>query len=156
MDGAGIEQAYEPFLAVVQAGGFREPTSDEGWSADMVVAHVTRNNDHWSRAAREVVAGGRVGYDNETDVDAEVLRRHLADLGGPEAVQADLRRSVRELAAAYDQLGDLRDTVIPVRIVSDGRTVADGARPVGDMLVGNATYHLQMHLEQMLALLPGD
>ena len=69
---------------------------------------------------------------------------------------ADLKRSISEVAAAYDALGDLRDTVIPVRIVSGGELVADGPRAIGDMLVGNATYHLQMHLEQLLALRPGD
>ena len=49
----------------------------------MVVAHVTLNNDHWTRAAREVVAGGRSAYDNEAVVDADALRRHLTRPGRP-------------------------------------------------------------------------
>jgi hypothetical protein len=62
MDGAEIEQAYEPFVVAVTAGGFRPPGPDEGWTADMVAAHVALNNDHWSRAARDVLAGGPSAY----------------------------------------------------------------------------------------------
>jgi hypothetical protein len=77
-------------------------------------------------------------------------------MGGTADLVADLRRSIGELAAVYDELGDLRDTVIPVRIVSDGVVVRDKPAAVGDMIVGNATYHLQMHHEQLLALRAGD
>jgi hypothetical protein len=41
---------------------------------------------------------------------------------------------------------------IPVRIWSDDEIVVDEPRPIGRMIVGNATYHLQMHYEQMVAL----
>jgi hypothetical protein len=152
MDAAEIEQAFEPFVEAVRTGGFRAPTSAEGWTADLVAAHVTLNNDHWTRAARDVIAGTPSAYDNETAVDAEALGRHVAAMGEQERMVADLRRSVVELAAAYDDLGDLRATVIPVRIVSDGAVVRDSPAAVGDMIVGNATYHLRMHTEQLLAL----
>ena len=52
MDAAGIEQAYEPFLEAYQAGGFRPAPPGDGWSAEMVVAHVTLTNDDWTRVAR--------------------------------------------------------------------------------------------------------
>jgi hypothetical protein len=156
MDAAEIERAYDPFVAAVAGGGGRPPAPAHGGGAPMVAAHVALNNDHWTRAARDVLAGGPSAYDNEAAVDADVLRRHLDGVGGTEALLADLRRSVGDLAAVYDELGDLRGTVIPVRIVSDGVVVRDQPAAVGDMIVGNATYHLQMHYEQLLALRPGD
>jgi len=156
MDAAAIEQAYDPFIEAVMTGHFRSPEAGEDWSAWMVVAHVTLNNDHWTRAARDVLAGGPSEYDNAAAVDGDVLRRHLAEMDGMAALVADLRRSVGELAAVYDELGDQRETVIPVRIVSDGVVVRDKPAAVGDMIVGNATYHLRMHHEQLLALRAGD
>ena len=152
MDSAEIEQAYAPFIEAVQAGGFRTPGPDEGWTAELIVAHVTLNNDHWTRAAQDVVDGAPSAYDNETAVDARVLQDHVDTMGAAGALVQDLRRSVRDLVDVYDALGPLRSTVIPVRIVSDGEVVRDKPAAVGDMIVGNASYHQQMHFEQLLAL----
>ena len=152
MDAREIEQAYEPFVAAVRAGGFRAPTVEEGWTADMVVAHVTLNNDHWSRAARELLSAGASSYDNETAVADELLQAHVDALGDRDALVADLERSIRELGAANDALGELGALEIPVRIVHDGGVMRDAPAPLGSMIEGNATYHLQMHFEQLLAL----
>ncbi len=152
MDAQAIEQAYEPFVSAVRGGGFRAPGPDEGWSAAMIAAHVTLNNDHWTRAARRLLAEGSAAYDNETAVAAEILLDHVAAVGEGAGLVADLERSVRDLAVAYDELGATGEQEIPVRIVHEGRIVTDGPAPLADMIVGNATYHLQMHYEQLLAL----
>ena len=108
-------------------GGRRLPRAgpDEGWSADMVVAHVTLNNDHWTRAAREVVAGGGRRTTTRRSSTRTPCSRHLDGLGDQAARGRGPERSIREVAAAYDALGDL-GTRIPVRIVSGGELVADG------------------------------
>ena len=103
-----------------------------------------------------MIAGGATAYDNETAVDTRVLAAHVAAMGSPERMVGELRRSVGDLAPAFEELGDRRGTVIPVRIVSDGDVVRDKPAPVGDMIVGNATYHQQMHYEQLVALREGD
>lgn len=155
MDAGDIEQAYAPFVAAVRAGGFRDPTPDEGWSAPMITAHVTLNNDHWTRAARDLIAGEPTAYDNETAVDDDVLRAHVR-MADPDGLLADLQRSVRDLAAAFDDLGANGAREIPVRITHAGQVIVDRPAPLGDMIEGNATYHLRMHLEQLLALGPGS
>ena len=155
MDSRAIEQAYEPFVSAVRTGGFRSPTPDEGWTAAMIAAHVTLNNDHWTRAARRLLAEGSATYDNETAVADEILLDHVAAVGEGAGLVADLERSVRDLAAAYDELGPTGAQEIPVRIVHEGRIVTDRPAPLADMIVGNATYHLQMHYEQLLALRQG-
>ncbi len=152
MDSQAIEQAYEPFVAAVRGGGFRSPGPDEGWSAAMIAAHVTLNNDHWTRAARRLLAEGSAAYDNETAVADEILLDHVAAVGDEDRLVAELERSVRDLAAAYDDLGPTGALEIPVRVVHEGRIVTDQPAPLADMIVGNATYHLQMHYEQLLAL----
>jgi hypothetical protein len=156
MDAAAIEQAYDPFVEALEAGGFRSPAPGEGWTAEMVVAHVTLNNDHWTRAARDVIANGASMYDNEAAVDDRVPLEHVAAMGANDALVADLERSVHDLAFAYVQLGPLRTSVIPVRIVSDGAVVRDKPAAIGDMIEGNVTYHQEMHYEQLLALRVGD
>jgi hypothetical protein len=155
MDAQGIRQAYGPFVAAVRDGEFRAPRPDEGWTADMVAAHVAITNDHWTQAARELLAAGVSAYDNEAAVDEWVLLRHLRAVGGLDGLVTDLERSVRDLAEAFDALGAAACTEIPVRIVDDGDVIMDRPGPLADMIEGNATYHLQMHYEQLLALRTG-
>ena len=76
MDHASIEDAYEPFVAALRRGGFKAPA--DGWPAELVAAHVARNNDLVSDVAEQLVIGLRPSYDNRSAVDESELQA-LAD-----------------------------------------------------------------------------
>jgi len=61
----------------------------------MIAAHVTLNNDHWTRAARRLLAEGSAAYDNETAVADEILLDHVEAVGDEDRLVAELERSVR-------------------------------------------------------------
>lgn len=147
-----IVRAHEPFVAALVEGGFAR-TTDDGWTAEMVAAHVARNNECFTSAARAALTGSAPAYDNEVAVDAAELRAHVERVGDLSALAGWVRRSAEELGALYAALTEQqRSAALPVRIRHDGAVIVDEPRPLGVMIEGNATYHLQMHLGQLLAL----
>lgn len=144
---------YETFAAALRAGGFVAPADPDSWSAELVAAHVILNNDFWTRTARLVAAGEQPTYDNEPAVDAAELSRAVVEIGALEELAAEVERSAADLAAAYAALSDQdAERTVLVRIHHDGDLVVDEPRPIAAMLLGNATAHQQMHLDQLLAL----
>ena len=146
--------AYETFAAALRAGGFTAPADPDSWSAEQVAAHVIMNNDSWTATAREVVAGGTPTYDNEPAVDQAELSQAVMRIGTSLDQLADeVERSARDLAAAHDALSaEQAERPVMVTIHHDGDVIVHEPRPIAQMLVGNATYHQQMHLDQLLAL----
>ncbi|HKR71304.1 MAG TPA: hypothetical protein VJT16_20905, partial [Streptosporangiaceae bacterium] len=74
------------------------------------------------------------------------------DLSGlADAVEASATR----LAVAYDQLSaDERDRPVPTRIWHEGQIVRDSPMSIAELILGNGEFHLDMHMEQLSALLP--
>ena len=148
-----LERAYVTIVRELRDGDFDRPA--QGWSAEHIAAHVALNNDFLTAAARDVLAGGSARYNNETAVDIDQLGAYaskfpvLGDLGD------DVARSATDLAAAF---GDLvvadPDAELDVVIHHDGRIVRDGRASLIELIEGNATYHLSMHLDQLLSLRP--
>jgi hypothetical protein len=63
--------------------------------------------------------------------------------------------SAARLARSYESLSDVhRAREIPVVIWDNGSIAREGPMPIGDLIVGNATFHLDMHHEQLRALAP--
>lgn len=152
MDAAQIEQAYEPFAQALEGGGFRQPTPDEGWSAEMIGAHVALNNDSLTMAARDLLETGTATYDNERVVDDRVLLDRVATVGAWAELATDVRRSVRDMAVAYVDLADAGSRAVPVTIHHAGQIVREGPAPLAELIERNVSYHLAMHLEQLLVL----
>lgn len=50
-----IEAAFRPFVAELRQENFGKPI--DGWSAELVAAHVARNNDLIAEAAEKIAAG---------------------------------------------------------------------------------------------------
>ncbi|HLI57802.1 MAG TPA: maleylpyruvate isomerase N-terminal domain-containing protein [Actinomycetota bacterium] len=151
MDAAAIEAAYQPFVAALRSGGFGPPT--EGWSAEEVAAHVALNNDLISAAAEALMAGEPLNYDNIEVVDEAVLDSYVAEVGGLDGLADAVAASAARLAsaaAALDEAGEAYP--LPVLIIHEGRFVREGPEPLGGFIEGNVTFHLQMHLAQLLAL----
>ena len=148
-----IESAYITFVRELRDGDFDPP--GDGWSAEHIAAHVALNNDIFAAAVRDVLAGGPAGYDNRSAVDIDLLTAYaskFADLGD---LADDVARSATDLSVAYAELVTAEaDTEIPIVIHHDGHIVRDGPGPLAELIEGNATYHLSMHLDQLLALRP--
>jgi uncharacterized protein YciI len=152
MDSVNIEAAYAPFVAALLAGGFEAPPEGE-WSAEKVAAHVVRNNDLIADAAEKIAAGTPVSYDNATSLDEEALDQLIDLAGGLVGLARELERSAMRLSRSYVALGDANvHTELPVVIADHGQTVRDGPMSIGDLIEGNASFHLEMHYEQLRAL----
>jgi uncharacterized protein len=149
-----IEAAYAPFVAALLSGGFEAPPEGE-WPAEMVAAHVVRNNDLIADAAEKMAAGTVVAYDNAGSVDEESLRRLVEIAGGLVGLAREVERSAVRLNRAYLALGDAKvDTELDVLIIDRGATVRDGPMSIASLIEGNAGFHLDMHYEQLRALQP--
>jgi uncharacterized protein len=147
-----VTASYAPFVASLLAGGFSDPA--DGWPAELVAAHVARNNDLIAAAAEQVAEGIVVPYDNASTIDDVELAAYATSVGGLAGLAEEVERSAARLAAARDALGSLADTPVPVVIRDGGTVVQDGPIPIGDFIEGNVTFHLRLHYEQIKALEP--
>jgi len=154
MASLNIEAAYAPFVAALLAGGFEAPPEGE-WSAEMVAAHVVRNNDLIADAAEKIATGTAVAYDNAGSIDEAALSRLIEVAGGLVGLARELERSAVRLNRSYLALGDAKvGTELPVVIADQGVTVRDSPMSIGGLIEGNASFHLDMHYEQLRALQP--
>jgi uncharacterized protein len=142
---------YAPFRASLLAGGFDPPPAGE-WPAELVAAHVARNNDLIAATAEAVAAGEPVSYDNQISVDEEALTAYVEEVGGLTGLATEIERSATRQAAAYDSLGALSDSPMHVTIRDGGEIVHDGPIPIGAFIEGNAGFHLAAHHQQLDAL----
>ena len=130
-------------------------TPVKGWNAGQVCAHVLMNNGLFIEAARCVLAGGPHVYDNETSVD-DVATAALAAGAGSVAVLADW---LRQSTTAYVDLlttlpPEVLDATVTTTIRSNGDYVVDAEpRRLGDLMVGQLTFHAAMHAQQLQELL---
>jgi hypothetical protein len=153
MDGAEIQGAYRIFVDTLRAGGFSQP--DTGWDASLIAAHVAANNDSIASVAEEIAAGRRPSYDNAELIDDERLREIASAAGSLEGLAGQIDTSAARLAHAWELLGpELGQIEVPAKIADGGQVVRDGPIPIRAFIEGNATFHLQLHLDQLRALLP--
>jgi uncharacterized protein len=148
-----LAAAYAPFRATLLAGGFDTPRPGE-WSAELIAAHIARNNDLIAAAAEAVVAGETVSYDNASSVDEAELTRYVEEVGGLTGIIWEVERSAARQAEAYAALAQLAEVAVPVRIHDGGEIARDGPIPIGAFIEGNASFHLAAHHEQLSALRP--
>jgi hypothetical protein len=146
-----LEVAYAPFRASLLARGFGEPDAGS-WGAELVAAHVARNNDLIADAAEAVLTSGDVVYDNAPAIDETELRRYVEQAGGLEGLAMEVGRTSARLRRVYEELESRRDTAIEVRIQDGGAIVYEGPMPIGEFIELNASRHLSAHYDQLNAL----
>jgi len=146
-----FDAVYAPFVAALLAGGFGPPADGE-WPAELVAAHIARNNDMIAAAAEQVAAGHEVSYDNESGVDDAELAAYAQNAGGLPGLASEVARSARRLEQAAIALGDRAGTPVQVIIRDHGQIVRDGPMTIGAFIDGNASFHLELHLAQLKAL----
>jgi uncharacterized protein len=152
MPSESLEAAYAPFTASLLAGGFGPPADGE-WPAELIAAHIARNNDLIAEAAEKVAAGDEpVSYDNFAGVDDGELASYADEVGGLTGLAREVDRSAARLARAGEALGDRAGTEVHVVIRDHGKVVRDGPVPIGMFIEGNASFHLDMHAEQLRSL----
>jgi uncharacterized protein YciI len=151
MSSESLQAAYAPFVASLLAGGFGPPPAGE-WPADLVAAHVARNNDLIAEAAEKVAAGEAAAYDNAVGVDEAELAVYSASVGGLTGLAREVERSAARLERARDRLGDLAGAEVHVVIRDNGKIVRDGPIPIGAFIDGNASFHLDAHADQLKSL----
>jgi len=153
MDAAEIQGAYRVFVGTLRGGGFSQP--DTGWDASLIAAHVAANNDAIASVAEEIAAAGHPSYDNAGAIDDERLREIASAAGSLDGLAGLIETSAARLARAWELLGsELGQIEVPVKIADGGQVVRDGPVPIRAFIEGNATFHLQLHLDQLRALLP--
>jgi uncharacterized protein YciI len=152
MSSGSLDAAYAPFVASLLAGGFGRPA--DGWPAELIAAHVARNNDLIAETAEQVAAGRDVSYDNAATVDEAELASYAVNAGGLAGLAHEVERSAARLAAAGVALGDRAGTVVHVLIRDGGEIVQDGPIPIGAFVEGNATFHLNLHFDHLKSLEP--
>ena len=148
-----LENAFVPIVRELRDGDFERP--EQGWGAEHIAAHLAVNNDCLTDAARDLLARRAASYDNESAVDMDELTAYASKFASLGDLADDVARSATELAIAF---GDLKsqdaDTKIATVIHHEGRIIRDGPGSLVELIEGNATYHLSMHLDQLLTLRP--
>ena len=149
MDTASLESAYERILDLAASCQFADPA--DGWSAEMVLAHLTVNDDALIGAMRDVLANKPTHYyDNHDATDDERLHGVATSL--PELIDK-LRTSSRQVCDLAQQLGPLEDTPVNVTIKDGPATVVDGQMmPIGSLIEVHRDTHLPGHLSQLEGL----
>jgi hypothetical protein len=153
MDGAGVQGAYRIFADTLRAGGFSQP--DTGWDASLIAAHAAANNDSIASVAEQIAAARHPSYDNAEVIDDDRLREIASAAGSLDGLAGLIVTSAARLARAWELLGpELGQIEVPVKIADGGQVVRDGPIPIRSFIEGNATFQLQLHLDQLRALLP--
>jgi uncharacterized protein len=146
-----FDAVYAPFVASLLAGGFGPPPEGE-WPAELVAAHIARNNDMIAEVAEQVAARQEVRYDNAAGVDEAELAGYAASVGGLPGLAREVERSAIRLEKARDALGDLAATPVHVIIRDHSEIVRDGPLTIGAFIEGNASFHLDLHHDQLKSL----
>ena len=146
-----LDAVYAPFVASLRAGGFGPPPAGE-WPAELVAAHVARNNDLIAEVAEQIATGQEVSYDNSAAVDDAELAGYAASVGGLPGLAREVERSALRLEQARDSLGDRAETPAHVVIRDHGEIVRDGPLTIGALIDGNASFHLDLHHDQLKSL----
>jgi hypothetical protein len=126
-----------------------------GWTAGQVCAHLILNNGLFVEVARALQRGEPTVYDNERAVEDATTASLAAAAGSVEQIAEWLRQSANGYAGFISGLsGRVMDTAVPTTIRHEGGFAVDHEdRRIGDLMIGQLTFHSGMHLEQVEKLL---
>lgn len=148
---SSLQDAYQPFAALLREQTFSTPP--EGWSAELIAAHVAHTNNRIAHVAEQVLVGESPSYDNRDDIDDEELLAYAESVGGLDGLTLAVETSAARLASAAASLSESqREQLISVVIVDGGTVVVDGPVPLGGFIEGNVAFHLDLHHRQLQAL----
>jgi hypothetical protein len=145
------QDAYHPFVALLREQNFSTPA--EGWSAELIAAHVAHTSNRIAHVVEQVLVGEIPSYDNRDDVDEAELLAYADSVGGLDGLTLAVETSAARLASAAAALNEIqREQLIPVAIVDGNTLVVDELVPLGAFIEGNSTFHLDLHHRQLQVL----
>lgn len=151
MSSRSLHDAYSPFVALLRDQTFSAPV--EGWSAELIAAHVAHTNNRIAHVAEQVLVGESPSYDNRDDIDDVELLAYADSVGGLDGLTLAVETSAARLASAAAALSEgQREQLIPVVIADGGEIVVDEPLPLGAFIDGNSAFHLDLHHRQLQAL----
>ncbi len=154
MSSRPFTDAYSPFVSLLRERSFSPPS--EGWSAELIAAHVAHTNNRIAHVAEQVLIGERPSYDNRDDIDDAELSAYAESVGGLDGLALAVETSAARLASAAAALNEgQREQLIPVTIVDGDTLVIDEPVPLQGFIETNSAFHLDLHLRQLHALV-GD
>lgn len=131
MDAGALRDAHDLVFAC-STGPFRDPT--DGWSADLIFAHLALESALMADAVRSALAGEAGRYDGAAAVDRPRLLGLVVDHGGFGGVLELARANARTLEELV-------------------ASIPDGAPPrIADLVASHARAHLPTHVTQLRAL----
>jgi hypothetical protein len=146
-----LHDAYSPFVALLRDQTFSAPV--EGWSAELIAAHIAHTNNRIAHVAEQVLVGESPSYDNRDDIDDVELLAYADSVGGLDGLTLAVETSAARLASAAAALSESqREQLIPVVIADGGAVVVDEPLPLGAFIDGNSAFHLDLHHRQLQAL----
>jgi hypothetical protein len=148
---ADMRDQYRAVADLARRGGFRAPES--GWPAELVLAHLVATNENFLAVGAGVQRGERLDCGHPELVEDEALTRRVAEAGGLAGLAGQLEATADRLAAHADSLTDAEaETQVRFTVYHEGRQLMDEPRAWGNILAGQTTFHLPMHLRQLEAL----
>jgi hypothetical protein len=125
-----------------------------GWTVGQVCAHLILTNGLFVETARAFARGEHPDYDNEPTVDDTATAALAAGAGSLSTIAAWLRTSARDYDAFVRSLPPtVLDATVTTTIRHEGSPIVDREqRRLGDLIVGQLTFHAGMHLDQVRAL----
>ncbi len=154
VNGRMLRSGYDAFVAELRQGGFAPPV--DGWSAELIAAHVARNAELLGAVTAALVgmpgAAGELRYDN-TDAFAPVVLDAYARLGTAALADriAALSGDLVEAAGGLDR-GSPR---VRLRLVEDAEVVVDGPEHLAGVLNALWGRQLPLRARQLRALRGG-
>lgn len=151
----GLDELTANQYAVADAAEQAAAASpSSGWTAGQVCAHLILNNGLFVDVALQVQKGQPAAYDNERSVADDATSALAAAAGSTAQIAEWLRQSAAGYAGFLVGLDQrVRDAEVPATIRHDGGFVVEGEnRRLGDLMLGQLTFHAGMHLEQVRGL----
>ena len=129
------------------------PYRPKGGQPTWLRPDISLNNDLIADVAERIVAGERPAYDNRGVVGEAELSSYASQVGGVDGLAGSVEHSARRLAKAWSALdAETGGYMVPVVIVHSGKVVKDEPVAIKELIEGNASFHLSMHLAQLMAL----
>jgi len=148
---ADMREQYGAVVDMARQGGFHPP--ENGWTAELVVAHLLATTENFLAVGDGVKRGERPDCGDPEVVADDTLARRASQSGGLAGLSAQLAEAGERLAAHADSLSDA-EAATPVRftVYHEGRQLVDEPRAWGKILAGQTSFHLPLHRKQLEAL----
>jgi hypothetical protein len=151
MDVAPLSAAYAALLEDAGSHDFAA-SSDGGWNAGQVLAHIVISDRDFASVCAELLLGRSPGYDNRASQAAPYLDAVVRAAGTWQALLENVRRGGEELTELIAQFSAAQagQPLVVSGVMGDQEIVLEmtAAEFAGNL----ATLHLPSHHQQLLAL----